>query len=68
MHNWVGLRDAILAQFGTELAAGRHTEYPALRRLWIEAETERAEHVALVQACWEVAHGADKLTLGRSGS
>lgn len=60
MNKWIGLRDAIIAQFGTELAAGKHEKYPALRQLWIEAETERAEEQALVQACWEKAHGADK--------
>jgi hypothetical protein len=56
---WRFLRESVLAQFGPELAAGRHQEYPALRLMWIEAETERAENDALVQACWEVAHGAD---------
>lgn len=59
MNNALWLRDAILAQFGTELAAGKHTEYPALRRMWLEAAAEQAEEQALVQACFEVAHGAD---------
>jgi hypothetical protein len=50
MNNALWLRDAILAQFGTELAAGKHTEYPALRRMWLEAAAEQAEEQALVQA------------------
>jgi hypothetical protein len=54
------IRDSIMAQLGAELAAGKYQEYPALRQLWIEAETERAEELALKQACFEVAHGADK--------
>ena len=59
MTNAQWLRDAILAQFGTELAAGKHTAYPALRKMWLQAAAEQAEEKALVQACFEVAHGAD---------
>ena len=47
MTNAEWLRDAILAQFGSELKAGKHREYPALRRMWLAAETERAEQAAL---------------------
>ena len=59
MNNAVWLRDAILAQFGAELAAGKHREYPALRRMWLAAETERAEQAALEQACFEVLNHGD---------
>ena len=54
------LRDSVVAQFGSEIAAGLHSEYPRLKELWLEAETERAEQDALQQACFEVAHGAEK--------
>jgi len=50
------IRDSVVAQFGLELAAGRHQEYPALRQLWIEAETERAEEMALREACADVTY------------
>jgi hypothetical protein len=54
------IRDSIVAQFGSELAAGKHAKYPQLKEMWLDAEAERAEQNALVQACFEVAHGADK--------
>ena len=59
MNNAVWLRDAILAQFGSEIKAGKHAGYPALRRMWLAAETERAERVALEQACFEVLNHGD---------
>ncbi len=51
---------AILEQFGPEISAGQHREYPSLRRLWLENEIAKAEQAALVQSCWEVANGADR--------
>jgi hypothetical protein len=60
MNNAEWLRDAILAQFGSEIKAGKHHEYPALRRMWLVAETERAEQAALEQACFEVFNRADR--------
>lgn len=54
------IRDSIVAQFGAEIKAGLHSEYPRLKELVLDAEAERAEQDALVQACWQVAHRADK--------
>jgi hypothetical protein len=56
---WFEVKNAILAQFGTELAAGKHKEWPSLRQLWLDDVATRAEQDALVQACFEVAHGVD---------
>jgi len=54
------IRDSVVKQFGSEIKAGLHGKYPRLKELWLDAEAERAEQDALVQACFEVAHGADK--------
>jgi hypothetical protein len=54
------LRDAVFSQFGSEIKAGRHSEYPRLKELCLEAEAERAEQDALRQACFEVFNNADK--------
>ena len=54
------IKNAIVAQFGSELAAGKHKEFPLLRQLWVEAEAERAERVSLEQACFEVFNRADR--------
>jgi hypothetical protein len=54
------IRDAVAAQFGSEIKAGRHSEYPRLKELCLEAEAERAEQAALEQACFEVFNRADR--------
>ena len=54
------IRDSIVGQIGSEIAAGLHSEYPRLKEMWLDAKAERAEQDALVQACWEVANGADR--------
>jgi hypothetical protein len=54
------LRDAVFSQFGSEIKAGRHSEYPRLKELCLEAEAERAEQAALEQACFEVFNHADR--------
>jgi len=48
------IRDSVIAQFGPELAAGKHQEFPALRRLWLEDAAARAEEFALREACEDV--------------
>ena len=54
------IRNAIVAQFGAELAAGKHAEYPRLKEMWLDAEAERLERAALEQACFEVFNQADR--------
>lgn len=48
------INEAILEQFGPELAAGKHSEFPTLRRIWIENEIAKAEQAELRAACDEV--------------
>jgi hypothetical protein len=55
------IRDAVFSQFGSEIKAGLHSEYPRLKELCLEAEAERAEQAALEQACFQVlSHGDSK--------
>lgn len=57
--NWGWFNSAVMEQLGPELAAGKHSEYPALKRIWLAEAAAKAERECLVQACFEVANGAD---------
>jgi hypothetical protein len=48
------LRQSVVAQFGAQIQAGRHSEYPRLKEIWLEEKAARAEEAALICACDEV--------------
>jgi hypothetical protein len=54
---WGWLNTAVFEQFGSEIESGKHDQYPALKRIWLEEKAARAEEAALISACDEVSFG-----------